>query len=398
MNNKNNIGEFLKSLRVAKGLTQMELAEYLNVSNKTVSKWESGVGIPELSTLLILADFYDVTVDDILRGTRRVSKNIEKEKNISGYVYQRTRGQYNNILIIVFGIWLLSNIVTILLGRLTNNPTLGMVGIVIMLVGLIIQGININNLRNNAGNIDQEEKKKLFSFVFHTSYLFLYAGLSVIYFAITYNIENSTNHIFEPIIYRLFYSYGFTAVNFIILYYIIRIFKISFLNKLKNTSIILSFIVLVILLVPLVVVTVTDPYELAIQTDNSYVTYSYVEKSEEEDKYYELKYLSLYANTKANRVDISNDLRFDETKNAYIFLFDDGYELVMSSRRIDYLDSLGYVKFEITDANAKGYRVTDLSKFDMSTVLYFNFSFPLIVLYVIGNFTFVILNKKKTSQ
>lgn len=393
MNKPTNTGEFLKSLRVAKGLTQIELAEHLNVSNKTVSKWESGVGIPELSTLLILADFYDVTVDDILRGTRRVSKNIEKEKNISGYVYQRTRGQYNNILIIVFGIWLLSNIVTILLGRLTNNPTLGMVGIVIMLVGLIIQGININNLRNNAGNIDQEEKKKLFSFVFHTSYLFLYAGLSVIYFAGTYNVENAPNHIFEPIIYRLFYSYGFTAVNFIILYYIIRIFKISFLNKLKNTSIILSFIVLVILLVPLVVVTVTDPYELAIQTDNSYVSYSYYEKSEQEDKYYQLKYLSL-----ASRVDISNNLRFDETKNAYIFLFDDGYELVMSSSRIDYLDSLGYVKFEITDANSKGYRVTDLSKFDMSTLLYFNFSFPLIVLYVIGNFTFVIINKKKTSQ
>lgn len=268
-----------------------------------------------------------------------------------------------------------------------------MVGIVTMLIGIIIQGINVNNIRNNANNIDKEERKKLFNFVYHTSYLLLYLGISVIYFAGTYNVENAPNHIFEPIIYRLFYSYGFTAVNFIILYYIIRIFKISFLNKLKNTSIILSFIVLVILLVPLVVVTVTDPYELAIQTDNSYVTYSYYEKSEEEDKYYQLKYLSL-----PSQVDISNNLRFDETKNAYIFLFDDGYELVMSSSRIDYLDSLGYVKFEITDANAKGYRVTDLSKFDMSTVLYFNFSFPLIVLYVIGNFTFVILNKKKTSQ
>lgn len=393
MNNTNNTGEFLKSLRVAKGLTQIELAEHLNVSNKTVSKWESGVGIPELSTLVILADFYDVTVDDILRGTRRVSKNIVKEKKISEYTYSRTKGRYSNILIIVLGIWLLSNLVAVLLIRLTNKPTLGMVGIVTMLIGIVIQGINVNNIRNNANNIDKEERKKLFNFVYHTSYLLLYLGISVIYFAGTYNVENAPNHIFAPIIYRLFYSYGFTAVNFIILYYIIRIFKISFLNKLKNTSIILSFIVLVILLVPLVVVTVTDPYELAIQTDNSYVTYSYYEKSEEEKKYYQLKYLSL-----ASRVDISNNLRFDETKNAYIFLFDDGYELVMSSSRIDYLDSLGYVKFEITDANSKGYRVTDLSKFDMSTVLYFNFSFPLIVLYVIGSFTFVILNKKKTSQ
>lgn len=46
MNNSSNTGEFLKSLRISKGLTQMELAEYLNVSNKTVSKWENGIGIP----------------------------------------------------------------------------------------------------------------------------------------------------------------------------------------------------------------------------------------------------------------------------------------------------------------------------------------------------------------
>lgn len=392
MNNTNNTGEFLKSLRIAKGLTQMELAEHLNVSNKTVSKWESGVGTPELSTLVILADFYDVTVDDILRGTRRVSKNIEKEKNISRYIYSRTKGRYSNIFIIVLGIWLLSNAVTILLGRFTNNPTLGMVGIVIMIVGIILQGINVNNIRNNANNIDQEEKEKLFNFVYHTNFLFLYLGLSVIYFAGTYNVENAPNHIFEPVIYRLFYAYGFIAANFIILYYIIRIFKISFLNKLKNSSIILSCILLVILLVPLVIITVTDPYELAIQSNNSYVSYSYYEKEEQEDRYYQLKYLSL-----ASQVDISNNLRFDETIDAYIFIFDDGYELVMSSRTINFLNSLGYAKYEITDTDAKGYRIIDLSRFDMSTVLYFNFTFPLIVLYGFGTFIYFISKKRKQS-
>ena len=91
-----------------------------------------------------------------------------------------------------------------------------MVGIVTMLIGIIIQGINVNNIRNNANNIDKEERKKLFNFVYHTSFLLLYLGISVIYFAGTYNVENAPNHIFEPIIYRLFYSYGFTAVNFII--------------------------------------------------------------------------------------------------------------------------------------------------------------------------------------
>lgn len=100
MNNTNNTGEFLKSLRVAKGLTQMELAEYLNVSNKTVSKWESEIGISEVQTLLILPDYYLVTVDDILRGRKKVYKDIEREKNIFNYIVEKSKGKYNNLFII----------------------------------------------------------------------------------------------------------------------------------------------------------------------------------------------------------------------------------------------------------------------------------------------------------
>ena len=125
MNNSSNTGEFLKSLRISKGLTQMELAEYLNVSNKTVSKWENGIGIPEVSTLIILADFYEVSVDDILRGTKRISKNIEKEASISNYVVSRIKNNYINYLIVSIGLWLLSNVAIIVLGEITTNSSLG---------------------------------------------------------------------------------------------------------------------------------------------------------------------------------------------------------------------------------------------------------------------------------
>lgn len=49
------VGDFLASLRKSKGYTQQEVADELNVSNKTVSKWEQGGGFPEITVLPALA-------------------------------------------------------------------------------------------------------------------------------------------------------------------------------------------------------------------------------------------------------------------------------------------------------------------------------------------------------
>ena len=64
------IGDFLASLRKSKGFTQQEVAEQLHLSNKTISKWESGAGLPDVSVLPALAELYGVSVDDILAGQR----------------------------------------------------------------------------------------------------------------------------------------------------------------------------------------------------------------------------------------------------------------------------------------------------------------------------------------
>ena len=64
----NKTGAYLAMLRKAKGLTQEAAAEILGVSNKTVSKWETGGGFPEITVLPALAELYGVTADDILAG------------------------------------------------------------------------------------------------------------------------------------------------------------------------------------------------------------------------------------------------------------------------------------------------------------------------------------------
>lgn len=61
-------GSYLASLRKSAGMTQQEAADRLGVSNKTVSKWESGGGFPDIAILPALAELYGVTADDILAG------------------------------------------------------------------------------------------------------------------------------------------------------------------------------------------------------------------------------------------------------------------------------------------------------------------------------------------
>ena len=70
-------GSYLAALRKTRGLTQQEAAERLGVSNKTVSKWESGGGFPEITVLPALAELYGVTADDLLAGETLTDRRRE---------------------------------------------------------------------------------------------------------------------------------------------------------------------------------------------------------------------------------------------------------------------------------------------------------------------------------
>ncbi len=75
------IGQFLKQLRTQKGLTQERLAESLGVSNRTVSRWENGVNLPDFDLLIELSKLYDVGLEEIIHGQRKVPE-AEREQTI----------------------------------------------------------------------------------------------------------------------------------------------------------------------------------------------------------------------------------------------------------------------------------------------------------------------------
>lgn len=74
------IGNFICELRNKKGLTQEELAKKINVTNKAISRWERGVGLPDISLLEPLSNALDVTILELLNG-KHLNGNDEVQKN-----------------------------------------------------------------------------------------------------------------------------------------------------------------------------------------------------------------------------------------------------------------------------------------------------------------------------
>lgn len=79
------VAENLAALRKARGLTQAQLAEKFNYSDKAVCRWERGDTLPDINTLCALAEFYGVTMNDLVDRSFEVSVSDNKEKNLFKY-------------------------------------------------------------------------------------------------------------------------------------------------------------------------------------------------------------------------------------------------------------------------------------------------------------------------
>lgn len=77
--NQEKIGQFIASMRKEKGLTQAQLAEKLSVSNRTVSRWETGKNMPDYSILEPLTNELGITVNELIHGERIIKEEIIRE-------------------------------------------------------------------------------------------------------------------------------------------------------------------------------------------------------------------------------------------------------------------------------------------------------------------------------
>ena len=79
------IGAFLKELRNENGMTQEQLGEKIGVSNKTISRWETGNYMPPVDCLNVLSGIYNISINEILAGERASGEAFTKiaEENIT---------------------------------------------------------------------------------------------------------------------------------------------------------------------------------------------------------------------------------------------------------------------------------------------------------------------------
>lgn len=121
-------GSFLRELRKEKRLTQEQLAERFGVTNRSVSRWETGSNMPDLSILVELADFYDVDIRDIIDGERKGEDMNKEEKERLMVVADYVENEKNTLLMrlrifsIVGLVSLIAGLMMLVISRDNNLP------------------------------------------------------------------------------------------------------------------------------------------------------------------------------------------------------------------------------------------------------------------------------------
>ena len=87
------IGENIKRLRTGKNITQEKLANHLQITYQTISKWERDEGYPDITMLIPLANYFEVTVDELL-GTDAAKNEIKIKEYIDEYNRLSNKLQY----------------------------------------------------------------------------------------------------------------------------------------------------------------------------------------------------------------------------------------------------------------------------------------------------------------
>ena len=99
-------GRFIAEMRKKKNMTQRELADTLLISDKTVSKWETGKGLPEVSLMLPLCDILGITVNELLRGESLIDSEYREkaEQTLMDLIKEREESKKNILLSLIAGV------------------------------------------------------------------------------------------------------------------------------------------------------------------------------------------------------------------------------------------------------------------------------------------------------
>lgn len=153
------IGIFLKELRNENGMTQEQLGEKIGVSNKTISRWETGSYMPPVDCLNMLSDIYHISINEILGGERASRDEFTKiaEQNITATLKELEKDFQifeKKMMCILAVTTLLTMIILILLPLKTAKDVIVMV--LVIAVAFIANTLNIIALATKKEILDNK--------------------------------------------------------------------------------------------------------------------------------------------------------------------------------------------------------------------------------------------------
>ena len=125
--NQQKIGSFIRELRKEQNITQEQLAEQFNVSARTISRWETGHNMPDISLLVEISEFFDVSIPEIINGERKSETMNEEVKEVAEKLSDYAGEEKINII--------------------KNIRNLSVIGVVAVIISYVLEsaGISLQN-------------------------------------------------------------------------------------------------------------------------------------------------------------------------------------------------------------------------------------------------------------
>lgn len=160
------IGSMIAQKRKKKCLTQKQLADTLMVSNKTISKWETGDGFPDITILPVLAEALDITVDELLGGSPLKNRDNSEDNAIecAEYLASKTILRFKNACVLSCAFSILGVMAYWILWHEIHSMMSLLIGFIFGLVSGCIALIEYNTLQTQIKKFNglfPEKKKNL---------------------------------------------------------------------------------------------------------------------------------------------------------------------------------------------------------------------------------------------
>lgn len=141
--NQNKIGKFIAECRKGKNITQAQLAEQLGVTDRSVSNWETGKNMPDLSLFKPLCEILDITINELLSGEKLSKEEYQEkfEENIVNTIDYSTNKlnkykDFISLILVIFGLFISLSSIMIFPSESSWSSIYSVAGIIIFMIGI----------------------------------------------------------------------------------------------------------------------------------------------------------------------------------------------------------------------------------------------------------------------